>query len=124
MIETAIGSMEFDIGFKKQGKIIFCEDERTIIIKAKAYYEEDGITEEQEKAIKKYNDNKLEISKLIKKLVVKYDKDAKSRFVPKTLLFGRNGECALLCDDREEPDEGIAVCLFPNELVVSQDDYL
>ena len=39
-------------------------------------------------------------------------------------LFGRDGECALLCDDSEEPDEGIAVCIYPTEIIMSQDDYL
>ena len=41
-----------------------------------------------------------------------------------TLLFGRNGECALLCDDNNEPDEGIAICIYPKAVIKSQDDYL
>jgi len=47
-----------------------------------------------------------------------------SRFIPRTLLFERNGNYALLFDDTAEPDGGIAVCLFPEEQIVQQDDYL
>lgn len=124
MIETAIGTMEFNTGFKIQDNIIFCGVSNTIVIKAKAYFEKDGITEKQRKMIQKYSDNKSQIGDIITEVVSKYDINAKSRFVPKTLLFGRDGECALLCDDNREPDEGIAVCIYPREEVISQDDYL
>lgn len=123
-MKTILGNMEFDTGFKRKDSIIFCGSAKEIIIKVKAYFEKDGITENQEVALKKYNDNRILINDKFTELAIKYDKNASNRFLPKTLLFGRNGECALLCDDNEEPDEGIAICVFPNELVVSQDDYL
>lgn len=124
MIETVLGKMEFNTGFKKEDSIVFCDEVRSITVKAKAYYEEDGITNEQQESIKRYNANRAGINEKLTELALKYDKDAKNRFLPKTLLFGRKGECALLCDDKEEPDEGIAICIYPDELVVSQDDYL
>lgn len=124
MIETALGKLEFHVGFKKNDTIEFCGEKKEIIIKAKAYYEEDGITEEQKNAIDKYQSKRVQEDACVTDLVLKFDKDAKKRFIPKTLLFGRNGECALLCDDVMDPDEGIAICIFPEKKVVSQDDYL
>lgn len=123
-MHTILGEMQFNVGFKREEKIVFCENPRTIIIKVKAYFEEDGITAEQAEALKKYSENKIEINDTLTELAINYDKNAASRFIPKTLLFGRNGECALLCDDEMEPDEGIAICIYPEKKVVSQDDYL
>jgi hypothetical protein len=47
-----------------------------------------------------------------------------TRFSPRTLLFGRDGSYALLLDDVVDPDNGLAVCLSPEEKVVTQDEYL
>lgn len=124
MIETAVGTLNFSVGFKKNDKILFCGYEADIVIKAKAYFEEDGITEVQKSTIEKYKMNYQRVCDTITRLAEEYDNNAKSRFLPKTLLFGRKGECALLCDDKSAPDEGIAICIYPNEEILSQDDYL
>ena len=49
---------------------------------------------------------------------------ASDRFIPKTLLVNRDGSIAIMCDDEDEPDEGIAICLMPEMQIMSQDDYL
>lgn len=123
-MDTVLGEMEFSIGFKMVDSIVFCGDAKAITIKIKAYFVEDGITAEQNNTMKQYKDNRIEITKKFTKLATEHDSDAKERFIPRTLLFGRDGECALLCDDEKYPDEGIAICVFPNEAVVSLDDYL
>lgn len=123
-MKTIFGNMEFDTGFKRQDSIIYFGEAKSITVKAKAYFEKDGITKEQMDAMKKYCDNKAVINNRIIDLAMEYSEDAKNRFIPRTLLFERDGECALLCDDIEEPDDGIAICIFPNEIVISQDDYL
>lgn len=124
MIETILGNMEFNTGFKCNNSITFCGEEKEIIVKAKAYFEADGITEAQKEAMKKYSESVKKIGDLVSDLAEEYDENAKQRFVPKTLLFSRDGECALLCDDNDEPDEGIAICIYPKAVIVSQDDYL
>ena len=124
MIQTILGEMEFNTGFKCPGKLIYCGEEKNITIKLKAYFESDGITEAQVDAMKKYVDSFSKVWSLITDLSEEYDEEAKRRFVPKTLLFGRNGECALLCADNNEPDEGIAICIYPKAVIKSQDDYL
>lgn len=124
MIETAIGTMKFDMGFKKQDVLLFCGKEKNIVVKAKAYYEQDGITDAQKAAIDKYKQEKSKISNDITDLIEKSYRNDKERFVPKTILVGREGELALLCSDNKNPDEGIAICVYPKLEIVSQDDYL
>lgn len=124
MIETAIGTMKFDMGFKKQDVLLFCGKEKNIVVKAKAYYEQDGITDAQKAAIDKYKREKSKISNDITDLMEKSYRNDKERFVPKTILVGREGELALLCSDNKNPDEGIAICVYPKLEIVSQDDYL
>ena len=46
------------------------------------------------------------------------------RFHPRTFLFKIDGSVALLCDDTENPDEGIAIVVTQDYEIVSQDDYL
>lgn len=124
MIETAIGTMKFDMGFKKQDILFFRGKEKNIVVKAKAYYEKDGITEAQKEAIEKYKQDKSKISNDITDLMEKLYRNDKERFVPKTILVGREGNLALLCSDNNNPDEGIAICVYPKLEIVSQDDYL
>ncbi len=45
-------------------------------------------------------------------------------FLPRRILFDTDGGCALLCDDIEDRDEGIAVCIMPGKCVMDQSDYL
>ena len=40
------------------------------------------------------------------------------------LLFERDGSYAILFDDKNDEDNGIAVCLVPSERVLTQDEYL
>ena len=49
---------------------------------------------------------------------------AETRFSPRRLLFTVSGESALLCDDAEDEDEGIAVCLLPEKTVEYQSNFL
>ena len=91
MIETAIGTMKFDMGFKKQDILFFRGKEKNIVVKAKAQYEKDGITEAQKEAIEKYKQDKSKISNDITDLMEKLYRNDKERFVPKTILVGREG---------------------------------
>lgn len=119
-----VGELQFNVGFKRMESITLFEENVEIVLKLKAYFEEDGVTNEQISSYVKFNHNKDENCKKIEKALLSYDSNAKERFQAKTLLFGRNGECALLCDDSEEPDEGIALILYPSLEILSQDDYL
>lgn len=124
MLHDIFGEITFHVGWKMDKNIYLFGKEYPIKVKLQAYFEEDGITEKQEKSYLEYRDTEAEKLHIVEKLLCNYAESAANRFTPKTLLFNRDGSYALLCDDCDEPDEGIAVCLSPKEQVVSQDDYL
>lgn len=126
MNNSVFGELVFNIGWKASADISLLNKDYNVIVKAKAYREQDGITAEQESAFVDFNDNKQARLATADKLLTDYasGNDASKRFVPRTLLFQRNGSYALLLDDSEDEDEGIAVCLAPTATIVSQSEYL
>lgn len=124
MLHDVFGEITFSVGWKAKKKIKLFNKDYSINLKIQAYFEEDGITMEQENAYIEFSKKENEKLHVVEKLLVNYSDSAKTQFIPRTLLFDRDGSYALLCDDNNEPDEGIAVCLFPEEKIVSQDDYL
>lgn len=125
MKNSCFGEMVFNTGWKATTDVMLFGKLTNIIVKAKAYYENDGITSDQEAAFLDFSNNKEERLKVTEKLIYEYSKvDAGNRFVPRTLLFERNGSYAILFDDKNDEDNGIAVCLYPSEKVLTQDEYL
>ena len=125
MNNSCFGEMTFNTGWKATTDILLFGKSISIIVKAKAYYEKDGITSEQEAAFSDFSNNKEQRLKITEKLLSDYSTvDAADRFVPRTLLFERDGSYALLFDDNNDEDNGIAVCLAPSEQVLTQDEYL
>ncbi|TMV47030.1 hypothetical protein FE783_24245 [Paenibacillus mesophilus] len=125
MINSVFGELVFNVGWKAETEISLFNKNYNVIIKAAAYFEKDGITAEQEAAIVDFGDHKNERLKMVEKLLTDFSEgDASQQFVPVILLFKRNGNYALLIDDRKDEDEGIAVCLQPEVKIVSQDEYL
>lgn len=117
--------MTFHVGWKVNSNIVLFGKEYCIIVKAKAYREEDGITAEQDQALSDFAAQKDTILKTAEKLLDNVrDGDGAASFTPRTLLFERDGSYALLCDDCMDEDDGVAVCLSPKQIVVSQDEYL
>lgn len=125
MNTPVFGEMVFNVGWKTKTEISLFDNNYSVIIKAAAYFEKDGITAVQEAAFFDFDNNKNERLKTVEKLLTDYsDADAAQRFVPRTLLFQRNGSYALLLNDRKDADGGIAVCLQPEVKIVFQDEYL
>lgn len=124
MLHDKIGELTFDVGWKAQIDIVLFEKKYSIRLNLQAYFEEEGITEEQERAFVDFKNNEKDKLKAIENLLNNYSDTAKERFTPRTLLFERDGSYALLCDDSDEPDEGIAVKLAPENGIVSQDEFL
>jgi hypothetical protein len=125
MNNNAFGELIFKTGFKTKTNITLFDKKFDIVVKAKAYYETDGITVEQETAYLDFKDNKAERLKTVDSLLNKFaDGNAPNRFVPRSLLFNRDGSYAILFDDKENEDDGVAVTLAPKTEVVSQDEYL
>lgn len=125
MNSPVFGELVFNVGWKAETEILLFHNNYTVTIKASAYYEKDGISAEQEAAIIDFGTHKNERLTMVEKLLTDFsERDASQQFVPRTILFKRNGNYALLLDDREDEDEGIAVCFQPEAKIVSQDEYL
>lgn len=125
MKNSFFGEMTFDIGWKAETNIELFGKLKSIIVKAKAYYEKDGITAEQEASFTEFNDHKEQRLDKIEKLLTNYAGiNAAEQFVPRVLLFDRDGSYAMLFDDKEDVDDGVVVCLLPIEKVLSQNEYL
>lgn len=125
MISSILGQLAFDTGWKAKSSVNLFGKSFGIVIKAKAYYEKDGITEKQTNAFADYAEKKESLFEIVERLLSSSFGDAaSSRFTPKTLLFERDGSYALLLDDNDDPDDGIAVLLSPTEKIISQDEYL
>lgn len=115
---------KFQTGWKKNDKIDLFGNEYDVVVKLSAYFEEDGITEEQKKAYIKYKNTEKTVWERLECLLTDFRENPVEEFIPTTLLIDRNGETAFLLDDENAPEEGIAACIFPEEKLVSQDEYL
>ncbi len=124
MIKTVLGEMTYSIGWKNTREISLFHCNYTITVKLQAYKEESNLPIEQLRSCSMYVDHEEEMITSIEKLMNDFSSNFSDRFIPKTLLFKKSGAIALLCDDVNNPDEGIAICLFPEKCVMSQDDYL
>ena len=123
-MHDVFGDIEFTVGWKTNKSIVLFGHSYVVTVKIQAYLEEDGITKEQENAyINFLNTEEIKMN-CIERLLKQYSASAELRFIPKTLLIDRDGAYALLFDDEDNPDDGIAVCLEPEEKIMSQDDYL
>ena len=58
MIKTALGDLTFDTGWKTSLMVTLFEKTYKITVKAKAYFEKDGITDAQKDSITKFSKNK------------------------------------------------------------------
>ena len=124
MLHDLFGEITFNTGWKSKKTIRVFDKEYTINLKIQAYFEEDGITREQENAYSEFCKSENEKLETVENLLRGYSDSPEQEFIPKTLLINRDGSYALLCDDIDNEDEGIAVCLYPEEVIISQDDYL
>lgn len=125
MINSIFGNLHFNTGWKTEIEIVLFGKTHRITLKARSYSETDGLTPEQERDFSDYKNNSEKRQKECEKLLRSYaGNNCAEQFSPRTLLFEREGGYALLCDDREDPDGGIAVILAPEHKIMSQDDYL
>ena len=124
-MDSIFGPLVFDEGWYTSKVIHLFQKEYTINVCAHAYYETDNITKEQELAFEYYKEYEAQALKMAETLLdSRFGADCAVRFVPRTMLFERNGSYTLLCDDIEAPEEGIAVLLSPKQMIMSQNDYL
>lgn len=125
MNNKTFGELTFNTGWKIKTDISLYGTNQNVVVKAKAYHESDGVTAEQEAAYADFKGNKDTRLITVEKLLDAFaEGNSVKRFIPQTLLFQRNGGYALLFDDKQDEDGGIAVILAPKAEVKSQDEYL
>ena len=125
MFDDVFGEVSFRAGWYTEDYIKFCDNQYKIYVRAKSYRKTDLITDDQRTSYASYKENRLAISNEIENMLASYkNKDFLNSLKPTGLTFERNGGYALLFDDDNDLDNGIAVVLSPNREVMTQDDYL
>ena len=124
MIDTVFGDVTFDFGWSKKDTLSLFGKQYNILVTANAYFANEAITQQQQKAYSAFTQGKTEISKKIEQLLSAYTPDSEKNLTPRYIIFEKNGAYALMLDDKDDPDDGIAVQLAPIEQVMSQDAYL
>lgn len=125
MNNKIFGELMFNIGWKTKTDISLYGTTYNVVVKAKAYHENDGVTSEQESAYADFKGNKgIRLITVEKLLDAFSESNPAKRFIPQTLLFQRNGGYAILFEDKQDVDGGVAVILAPKAEVKSQDEYL
>ena len=124
MKDKVFGEVSYGAGWNKNDTISLWGQSHDILVMAIAYYEHETITEAQQSAYRSYNLNKSVLEKKIEQLLSDFMEEPEKYLKPRFLVFEKKGKYALLFDDDNDPDDGIAVQLAPIEKVMSQDAYL
>ncbi|MBP2619879.1 hypothetical protein ACVRXQ_00755 [Streptococcus panodentis] len=125
MNNSIFGEMAFNLGFDTKLEISIFSRSQNVLVTAEAFRESDGVTDSQEKTFVEFKKKKNEyLVKLENLLLAKYGVEAKERFSVTQILISRDGKLAVLFDDSEDEDEGIAVQLIPTYFIEIQSNYL
>jgi len=124
MDDEVFGEMTFDTGWYKEGEIRYYGETYPIVICCAAYFESDPVTDEMRENYLLFLDNRRRFEETVERMVAEEcAENPERRFTPQMLLF-QDEEMALLLDDEDDPDNGLAIILLPNERVETQDAYL
>lgn len=125
MYDKFFGELNYNFGFERYLEINIFEQKKKVLLTVQAYNESDLITEKQELAFENFS---LHLDKHIKDveqlLLESYGGVSKERFSVTSILIDRDGELALLFDDKEDADEGIVVIIYPKLELNLQSNYL
>ena len=124
MENKIFGKVTFDTGFKTKITVTIFGKTQSIVVKIKAYQENDGITAEQEESFLKFQQHILESIGQVEGGLLSKFADASERFTITMILINRQGELSFLFDDKNDKEDGIVVQIYPQYLIESQDDYL
>lgn len=120
---TDMSGFIFKIGFKKEDSFVFFGVEHKITVKIKAYYQEDGMTDEQISAYEYYLTNKCDIQAKVENIISESDYDRET-LKPTMLTIRCDGEIALMIQDSNDYDGGLAAVISPELKLLTQDEYL
>ena len=131
MHNNVFGEVTFGItGWRANYSIMLWGNSHEIIADAEAFDEADSITVEQEESFESFKKFQAEKQERIELLLMRYfgskfdATQLSKRLTPRKIKVEQDGCCAMLFDDEEDPDNGIAVIFIPEEEVMTQDEYL
>lgn len=125
MNNKVFGELKFHIGWETERKIFFAAKVFTIVIHAKAYAVSEKITQEQERAYSYFDNNESLIMKQIEQAIREDSgEDFDKRYTPAMLLIKKDGTSAMLFDDSDDIENGIAVSITPEIRIMTQDEFL
>lgn len=125
MNHPKFGELKFEYGFRTIVELEFFQEKQYLPVLFWAYNEEEGLTPEQEEAFENFLEHRSQKVTEAENLLKDFDeKHYLTRFTATSLLIQKDGCYAILCNDVEFPDDGIAIQLSPSKCVISQDEYL
>ena len=124
MNDKIFGEVSFDAGWNRTESISLWGKSNDLLITAVAYYESETITGAQQSSYRSFNLNKSIMEKKAEQLLSNYMDEPEKHLTPRFLVFEKDGAYALMLDDDNDPDNGVAVQFAPVAKVTSQDAYL
>jgi len=124
MNDNVFSEVSFDSGWNRNDKISLWGKVNDVLVTAVAYYESEAITDAQQSSYRSFNLNKPIMEKKIEQLLSNFMDEPEIHLKARFLVFEKDGTYALMLDDDNDPDNGIAVQLAPVAKVTSQDAYL
>ena len=125
MKNRIFGVMYYHTGWERKMIIPFNNQKQEIVIHAKAHGVEEEITQEQENSFSHFLENvDLIMKKIEHELLNDTGEDYAERYIPVMLLIKRDGSCALICDDIDDIENGLAVSFLSGIRIMTQDEFL
>ena len=125
MENKVFGELKYHTGWEKEECIFFSNRKKDIVIHAKAHGATEKITPEQEAAYSYFEGNLNSIMKQIENALRKDSgEDFAKRYTPAMLLIKKDGKSALLFDDADDIENGLAVSFTPDIRIMTQDEFL
>ena len=125
MKNKIFGEMDYHTGWERKMIISFNNQKQEIVIHAKANGIQEEITQAQEKSFSHFLENVDSIMKKIEQeLLNGLGEDYAKRYLPVMLLIKRDGSCALLFDDIDDIENGLAISYLSGIRIMTQDEFL
>ena len=121
-----ITGLTFDYGWRKPFIINFNGESHQVELVFDAY-EGEEVNNKQLSSYDSFSQKKQEYELKIKILLEKYILEnnlENYKVKPTSLQFNYDGSFALLCECDWDIENGIAIVLYPNEVVTTQDNFL
>ena len=122
-MNNLLKEFKFSVGFQKKESIILFNKNYNVTLKLKAYFENDGITKEQEKSYSEYLRSKDSILDAIEKALTNKEL-ANNNYQPSMILFNRDGSYGVLFDSVSDPEDGIVAVIKPQITIMDQHEFL